>query len=73
MLSRRPCLFLQVQRTYQSVLIGVPKNVEGTVETNIVRDQRDRQRMAVTGFFSNRSALLLVSGILRAAFDFAGC
>lgn len=48
---------VQVQRTYQSITIGVPKNGTGRVETNIARDPRDRLRMSVCGFHSNRHCL----------------
>ena len=50
---------LQVQRTYQAVTIGVPKEGSGRVETNIVRDPKDRLKMCISGFYSNRSVLFL--------------
>lgn len=46
---------LQVQRTYQAITIGVPKEAKGKIETNIARDPRDRLRMGISGFFSTRS------------------
>ena len=44
----------QVQRTYQALTIGVPKEGSGTVETNILRDPKDRLKMCISGFYSNR-------------------
>jgi len=43
-----------VERTYQSISIGVPKKASGVIETNIDRDPRDRLKMTVCGFHCNR-------------------
>ena len=41
---------------YHALVLGVPKHKEGTVETNIGRDIRDRKKMGTFPFMSSRLA-----------------
>ena len=45
---------LQVDRVYQAIALGCPKEGEGAVETNIGRDIRDRKKMGVFPYMSSR-------------------
>lgn len=64
-LNRRSCTLLncaqheylsdiQVRRVYQSIVLGCPRDPEGSVQTGIGRDPRDRKRMTVYPVNSNR-------------------
>ena len=44
----------QVERIYQAIALGCPKEGEGTVETNIGRDIRDRKKMGTFPYMSSR-------------------
>ncbi|CAL8467393.1 g6930 [Coccomyxa elongata] len=43
-----------VERMYHALVLGVPRHEEGTVETNIGRDIRDRKKMGTFPFMSSR-------------------
>ncbi|BDA42964.1 RNA pseudouridine synthase 2, chloroplastic [Coccomyxa sp. Obi] len=43
-----------VERVYHALVLGVPKQEEGTVQTNIGRDIRDRKKMGTFPFMSSR-------------------
>ncbi|GLI59833.1 hypothetical protein VaNZ11_001820 [Volvox africanus] len=43
-----------VDRLYESITVGCPAQPRGRVETNIVRDPRDRKRMAAAPYGSGR-------------------
>ncbi len=43
-----------VQRVYHAIVLGVPKEAEGVIETNIGRDIRDRKKMGVFSYMSSR-------------------
>ncbi|KAK9821673.1 hypothetical protein WJX74_007332 [Apatococcus lobatus] len=44
-----------VRRVYQSIVLGCPRESEGSIQTGIGRDPRDRKRMAVYPLSSNRA------------------
>lgn len=46
----------QVERCYEAIVLGQPKQAEGRVETNIGRDVRDRKRMGVFPWQGSRWA-----------------
>lgn len=48
---------LQVERTYQAIVLGQPPRAQGRVETNVGRDVQDRKKMAAFAYMSNRHAL----------------
>ena len=43
-----------VARTYLSITLGVPREAQGRVATNVGRDMRDRKRMAAFAYGSLR-------------------
>lgn len=45
---------MQVERIYNAIVLGSPKGSEGTVETNIGRDVRDRKKMGTFPYMSSR-------------------
>ena len=47
----------KVERQYEAIVLGAPKQAEGTVETNIGRDVRDRKKMGVFPYLSSRCAV----------------
>ena len=50
-----------VQRVYNAIVLGVPKEAEGVIETNIGRDIRDRKKMGVFPYMSSRQAVVISS------------
>ena len=44
----------QVEREYQAIALGVPKQPQAVVETNIGRDVRNRKAMGTFPFMSSR-------------------
>ena len=48
---------MQVERTYQAIVLGQPQRAEGRVDTNVGRDVQDRKKMAAFGYMSSRRAL----------------
>ena len=44
----------QVERQYQAIALGVPKQPQAVVETNIGRDVRNRKAMGTFPFMSSR-------------------
>ncbi len=47
---------MQVERTYQAIVLGQPQRQQGRVETNVGRDLHDRKKMAAFAYMSNRHA-----------------
>ena len=48
--------YLQVERTYQSIVLRVPIGPKGIVETKIGRSSRDRKKMTALPLHTNRCA-----------------
>ncbi|EIE24408.1 pseudouridine synthase [Coccomyxa subellipsoidea C-169] len=44
-----------VQRVYHAIVLGVPKEAEGVIETNIGRDIRDRKKMGVFSYMGRHA------------------
>lgn len=57
-----------VQRVYHAIVLGVPKQAEGVIETNIGRDIRDRKKMGVFPYMSSRQGCFL---LLRSSCKYA--
>jgi 23S rRNA-/tRNA-specific pseudouridylate synthase len=59
------CTVLQVERLYHAIVLGMPKEAEGEVQTNIGRDVRDRKKMGVFPYMSSRFDVSLVTSLAK--------
>ena len=54
----------QVERCYEALVLGEPKQADGRVETNIGRDVRDRKRMGVFPWQGSRWVVCMLAAAL---------